>query len=370
MKFTRVFQIFAAILVLSAACNPYKIEIPDYDYGSQDQKPGTGDEQNPDEGLNPEDYPVKYPDSKTPKVKTLLTSNYFTETKIKEGIILYSAEKKTCEVTKAKQTVFVREVDLDNPSYKINFLKTQTDTVSAIGKRHKAIAAINACYEADATYVRTNGYTHPDYNVSAMDPNHLRFWKHEAAIVGDGKRSVGIVHGAKGAKNIKEGGIQATEMYEKLNEKNIFSSSPMLIDDYDPVGSSFVPYPYNEYTDSQLKSSSLGLDGEDYRRHQGVRHPRVAVALTDDNDLLFVVVDGRFSGKAEGMDADELTKFLVKHFNPRWAINMDGGGSSTMYLQGYGDPVNNVLNYPCDNSKWDHYGQRKRPTVFLVQYDE
>ena len=368
MKFTRLFQIIAVISMVLASCDPYKIEIPDYDYGNKE--PGKEDNTTPGTGNTDDDnYPVKYPDGTTPKVKTLLTTNFFTETKIKEGIILYSAERKTCEVTKAKQTVFVLEVDLNNPDYKINFLKTANDTVSAIGKKNKAIAAINACYEADATYVRTNGYSHPEYTIS-LDPDHLRFWKHEAAIVGDGKRKVGIVHGAKGAKNIKTGGIQAKEMYGELVEKNIFSSSPMLIDDYDPVGSSFVPYPFSEYTDSQLKASSLGLDGEDYRRHQGVRHPRVAVALTDDNDLLFVVVDGRFSGKAEGMDADELTRFLVTHFNPRWAINMDGGGSSTMYLQGYGDPVNNVLNYPCDNNKWDHYGQRARPTVFLVQYDE
>jgi exopolysaccharide biosynthesis protein len=94
------------------------------------------------------------------------------------------------------------------------------------------------------------------------------------------------------------------------------------------------------------------------------------VALTEDNDLLFIVVDGRFSGKAEGMSAKELTNFIAKHFNPQWAINMDGGGSSTMYINGYGDPVTNVLNYPCDNKKWDHYGQRARPTFFLVQYDE
>ena len=366
MKFFRILLIIAAIASWSTSCDPYKIEIPKYDYDNEDQKPSDGDNTQ----VPGDDYPVKYPDTDKPKVKTLLTSNFFTETTIKKGITLYSAERKTCEVTNAKQTVFVLEVDLNNPDYKINFLKTQTDTVSAIGKRNKAIAAINACYEEDATYVRTNGYDHPEYKVAAMDPNHLRFWKHEAAIVGNGKRSVGIVHGAKGAKNIKEGGIQATKMYQELNERNIFSSSPMLIDDYDPVGSRFVPYPYNEYTDSQLKASSLGLDGEDYRRHQGVRHPRVAVALTDDNDLLFVVVDGRFSGKAEGMDADELTRFLVKHFNPRWAINMDGGGSSTMWISGYGDSVNNVLNYPCDNSRWDHYGQRKRPTVFLVQYDE
>ena len=121
-----------------------------------------------------------------------------------------------------------------------------------------------------------------------------------------------------------------------------------------------------DYTLEELN----GFEYEDYRRHQGVRHPRVAVALTEDNDLLFVVVDGRFSGKAEGMSAKELTNFLVKHFNPQWAINMDGGGSSTMYINGYGDPVTNVLNYPCDNKKWDHYGQRARPTFFLVQYDE
>ena len=367
MKFSRLFQIVAVLSLVLVSCDPYGVEIPDYDYGNKEPDkenttPGTGNEDG-------DDYPVKYPDTTTPKVKTLLTSNFFTETKIKEGITLYSAEQKTCEVTKAKQTVFVLEVDLNNPDYKINFLKTTNNVVSEIGKSNNAIAAINACYEADATYVRTNGYNHPEYTIS-LDPDHLRFWKHEAAIVGDGKRQIGIVHGAKGAKNIKEGGIQAKEMYQELTERNIFSSSPMLIDDYDPVGSRFVPYPFNEYTDSQLKSSSLGLDGEDYRRHQGVRHPRVAVALTEDNDILFVVVDGRFSNKAEGMDADELTRFLVKHFNPRWAINMDGGGSSTMYLKGYGDPKNNVLNYPCDNSKWDHEGERARPTVFLVQYDE
>lgn len=368
MKFTKLFQVLLALSFVVVSCNPYDIEIPNHNQGNN--KPDKEEPTTPGTGEEDEDtYPVKYPSPSTEKVKTLLTNNFFTETKIKEGIILYSAEQKTCEVTKAKQTVFVLEVDLNNQDYKINFLKTQNNVVSEIGKQNNAIAAINACYEADATYVRTNGYDWPEYTIS-LDPDHLRFWKHEAAIVGDGKRQIGIVHGAKGAKNIKEGGIQAKAMYPELTERNIFSSSPMLIDDYDPVGSRFVPYPFNEYTDSQLKSSSLGLDGEDYRRHQGVRHPRVAVALTDDNDLLFVVVDGRFSGKAEGMDADELTRFLTKHFNPRWAINMDGGGSSTMYLKGYGDPNNNVLNYPCDNGKWDHQGERARPTVFLVQYDE
>ena len=306
-----------------------------------------------------------YPQSGGKKTKTLQTKGEFTKTKIDKGLNYYYYQGLD-EVSGSPQTVYVTEIDLDSDRYNIMF-HYGGDSTSAAAIQYGAVAAINATYETDASYIRTEGKNHHEVTIPS---GHLRFWKHNGAIVGDGGNKVTIVNGAPGQEAAPEGGEKAIALYKSLSEPNVFSSAPMLIDDYDPVGSRFVPYPFSEYTDSQLKASSLGLDGEDYRRHQGVRHPRVAVALTDDNDLLFVVVDGRFSGKAEGMDADELTRFLVKHFNPRWAINMDGGGSSTMWISGYGDPVNNVLNYPCDNSKWDHYGQRARPTVFLVQYDE
>ena len=344
-----------------ASCNPYKIDIPSYDQNNN--KPGKEDTTTPGTGNEEDDnYPVKYPDPKTPKVKTLQVDGFFTVNTIKEGITLYSAEKKKepLAANDSYQTIFVLEVDLNNDDYKVDFLWTSSDTVSAIAKRHNAIAAVNACYELEAIYCKTKGNVHGEVT---LEPDHLRFWKHEAAIVSDGKRKIGIVDGSKGTKNHKDGGIQAINMYKSLSEPNIFASAPMLIDDYDPVGATYVP---EFYTSKDLQS----LDGEDWRRHQGVRHPRVAAALTDDNDLLLVVVDGRFSKKAEGMTCKELTNFLVKYFNPRWAINMDGGGSSTMYIKGYGDPVNNVLNYPTDNDKWDHYGQRKRPSLFVVKYDE
>ena len=193
MKFLRSIPVFLAAALLSLACNPYDIEIPNHNQnnGKPDtDKPVDGGEEEGEDDT----YPVKYPKPGVAKTKTLLTNNFFRETKIKEGITLYSAEMKKCDVTNAMQTVFVLEVDLNNEAYKINFLKAANDTVSATAKRYKAIAAINACYEQDATYVRTNGYNWPEYTVAAMDPDHLRFWKHEAAIVGDGKRSVGIVH--------------------------------------------------------------------------------------------------------------------------------------------------------------------------------
>lgn len=58
--------------------------------------------------------------------------------------------------------------------------------------------------------------------------------------------------------------------------------------------------------------------------------------MTEDKDLLLVTIDGRWAGKAEGMSAKEVTLFLKKHFNPQYALNMDGGGSTTMYVKGKG----------------------------------
>jgi hypothetical protein len=167
------------------------------------------------------------------------------------------------------------------------------------------------------------------------------------------------------------GGIQALEIYKQLTEPNLFSSSPMLIDDYNPVGTTFVPEPYNSMTLSQLKKS--GLDSEDYRYHQAYRHPRTAMCVTEDNDLLMITVDGRFSGKAEGMSAKELALFIQKHFNPRWAINMDGGGSTTMYIKGADTPcgVDGVVNHPCNSgSTWTKANLRNLNTFFLIKYNE
>ena len=81
--------------------------------------------------------------------------------------------------------------------------------------------------------------------------------------------------------------------------------------------------------------------------------------------MIFAVVNGRYTN-AEGMTIAQLTKLLGEEFNPQYAINMDGGGSSTLCVKGLGDPVNNVVNYPNDNKRFDHYGQRKRRTTFYI----
>ena len=276
----------------------------------------------------------------------------FVKTEIADGICHYLFEGMD-EISGAMQTVNVLRVDLDNENYKVVF-SYGSDSTSSVALKHNALAAINATYETDASYIRVNGKNHFEVSIPA---GHLRYWKHDGALVLDGDRKMSIVHGASCHAASVEGGEAAIALYKSLGAPNIFSSSPMLIDNYEPVGTTFVPDP--------LEKPIKEYEYEDYRRHQGVRHPRVAVALTEDNDMLLVVVDGRWPS-ASGMSAKELTLFLAKHFNPRWALNMDGGGSSTMYLKGYGAPGNDVLNYPTDNKRYDHYGQRRVCTHILV----
>jgi exopolysaccharide biosynthesis protein len=124
----------------------------------------------------------------------------------------------------------------------------------------------------------------------------------------------------------------------------------MLIDNFNPVGESFAGF-YSE--DAMTK-----FNYEDYVRHQGVRHPRTVVASTADDHLLLIVVDGRRDGISEGMSARELTRFLVTNFNPQYAINMDGGGSTTLCVEGQGDPNTHVVNYPSGSPRMDHGGER------------
>lgn len=61
------------------------------------------------------------------------------------------------------------------------------------------------------------------------------------------------------------------------------------------------------------------------------RHPRTAVGIKENGDWVFVVVDSRFYGVFGGMTIKELAKFMLD-LGCVEALNLDGGGSSTMVL--------------------------------------
>ncbi len=72
------------------------------------------------------------------------------------------------------------------------------------------------------------------------------------------------------------------------------------------------------------------------------RHPRTAVGFDEVNQrMYFVVVDGRQPGYSIGMTLPELAEFL-RELGCTQAINLDGGGSSTLVVRG------EVVNRPSD----------------------
>ncbi len=93
------------------------------------------------------------------------------------------------------------------------------------------------------------------------------------------------------------------------------------------------------------------------------RHPRTAVAIAKNKQILFITVDGRNINSA-GMSLFELTK-MMGWLNADDAINLDGGGSTTLWINNYQE--NGIVNFPTDNKKWDHEGQRKVANVVLLK---
>lgn len=90
------------------------------------------------------------------------------------------------------------------------------------------------------------------------------------------------------------------------------------------------------------------------------RHPRTAVGAGRHRRLLLVTVDGRHANAA-GMNLHELTA-LMRWLGCRDALNLDGGGSTTLWLRPHG-----VVNYPSDSKQWVHTGERKVSNVLLVK---
>lgn len=90
------------------------------------------------------------------------------------------------------------------------------------------------------------------------------------------------------------------------------------------------------------------------------RHPRAAFGYDDHGNAYLVVIDGRFKGKADGASIYE-TAYICYLLGMTNAINLDGGGSTTLWTEKTG-----VINHPYDNKKFDHEGERSVPNLIVV----
>lgn len=89
------------------------------------------------------------------------------------------------------------------------------------------------------------------------------------------------------------------------------------------------------------------------------RHPRTAIGVTATGKVIMLVVDGRAS-QSHGLSTTDLASIMLA-LGCEEAMNLDGGGSSTAWVKDKG-----VVNYPTDNGKFDHEGERGVATVVTI----
>jgi hypothetical protein len=85
-----------------------------------------------------------------------------------------------------------------------------------------------------------------------------------------------------------------------------------------------------------------------------MRNPRTGIGLAADGRVFMVTVDGRCSCSV-GMTLVQFAKEF-QMLGAKWAVNLDGGGGSTMWVKGQG-----VVNRPSDTT-----GERPVTTALLV----
>ncbi|MGB4401185.1 MAG: phosphodiester glycosidase family protein [Daejeonella sp.] len=201
-------------------------------------------------------------------------------------------------------------------------------TTSDFGKSTNSLAALNGTFfdianGGSVDFIKSDGIV---IHENRLGKNGQRSGHQKSALVFDhGKLSIAKFNGD-------------VSWEKSLIGEDIMVTGPLLIMDQ---------------VDEKLDSNAFNI----------TRHPRTAVAITKNKRVLLITIDGRNENSA-GMNLFELTK-LLHWLKSDDAINLDGGGSTTLWVQGYAQ--NGVVNYPSDNKKWDHEGERKVGNVVLLK---
>ena len=223
----------------------------------------------------------------------------------------------------SKQSVTVLDVDLRKVKVDIHYVDSGFFRASAAATRSGAVAAINGSFFDTRRGGSVVFFQYKGKRIKTSSRNPRVYWE-AAGFTIDPSGDVSIMAPP-------DGGWQSLR-----NGSTVLTSGPLLINNGESV------------LQAQEKFNTN-------------RHPRTAVGLTRNNHLIAVVTDGR-SSQAHGMSIEELTR-VMQAFKCTVAMNLDGGGSSTAWVKG--QPYNGVVNYPSDNKKFDHEGERALSNCIL-----
>ncbi len=228
------------------------------------------------------------------------------------------------------QQLFMIEIPADSPRRLAFVCDSVLTPVSGLAERADAFAAVNGSFfDMDKgnpiCYLRIDGKELGQNTPQKTDSVNRKYYQYATLTLGPTRLWV----------------PDSNRMWENvLSNGDIMTAGPMLLRE-----GQYVPQ----------------RDDRTFVTH---RHNRTALGIRPDQSVVLLVADGRFKHVAEGLSLPELARVM------RWlgcteAINLDGGGSTTMYIKGKEN--GGIVNYPSDNNRHDHEGQRPVSNAIIVR---
>lgn len=248
---------------------------------------------------------------------------------LQKGLIHYQHHFTNDALFAAPQNIHMLRLSQTDARQRLGIVKTDTSRVntSDLSREVNAIAAINGSFfnmktGASVNFIKIDGQvtdsTQYDVNQKALKAN-------QQGVLAFDAEGISIFERIFDTKDT---------WINDLKYDNAMESGPVLI----------------------MHNVAVPLADTPFNKN---RHPRTCVCLTED-DFILLTADGR-SAQAYGLNLDELT-MVLQWLGCKNALNLDGGGSTTMYLQKDG-----VVNMPSDNKLWDHEGERAVSNALIIK---
>ncbi len=213
----------------------------------------------------------------------------------------------TAERTEGPNRIHALFIDLDHPapSFTVNRPEDRGMEASEFAEAYDVEIAVNGGF-----------YDVANHNPIGLTMGEGAFWEDSRDY-----KSYGYVAFGDGNR------VEISTPAEILDEpepwmQHIVSGTPLLIEDGEIIV-------------------------EDGGNNLARKHPRTAIGLDEDGrTLILVVVDGRWPGQSHGMSLTELAD-LMKDLGAHRALNLDGGGSTTLYIRN----ADGVVNRPSGGSE-------------------
>lgn len=260
---------------------------------------------------------------------SIVFCNGIIKTDTIEDILLRYYNFSNKELFNSNQVIFVVDIPASsqyNLQYAHEPVRTQS---SVIAKKHNATIAVNGSFFDMAKhfpicYLRIDSANIGE-NTPGKDPLKRKYYQYGT-----------LCFNSDSVVILRTDSLRCWE--DQLPYPNIMTAGPLLI--------------YQDELQQMRTDRTFVTD----------RHNRTSIGIRPDKSIVLLVADGRFK-EAEGLTLFELQK-LMKWLGCKDALNLDGGGSTTLFVN-YNNQ-SEIINFPSDNNRFDHAGERKVSNAILI----